>query len=73
MSSSGGPTAPFTTLAISHPVKCVTHVELHRPEKLNAMNSAFWRQDSFLLRGYRWSQRSEQMLNYNETSDKCLD
>ncbi|CAB1453281.1 unnamed protein product [Pleuronectes platessa] len=42
MSSSTGPTAPFTTLAISHPAKSVTHVELHRPEKLNAMNSAFW-------------------------------
>ncbi|KAM7398866.1 hypothetical protein PAMP_018175 [Pampus punctatissimus] len=43
MSSSGGPTPPYTTLAISHPAKSVTHVELHRPEKLNAMNKAFWR------------------------------
>ncbi|GAA6223574.1 delta(3,5)-Delta(2,4)-dienoyl-CoA isomerase, mitochondrial [Lates japonicus] len=42
MSSSGGPTSPYTTLAISHPVESITHVELHRPEKLNAMNKAFW-------------------------------
>ncbi|XP_062329274.1 delta(3,5)-Delta(2,4)-dienoyl-CoA isomerase, mitochondrial isoform X2 [Osmerus eperlanus] len=40
--SSGGPTAPFTTLSISHPATAVTHVELHRPEKRNAMNRAFW-------------------------------
>uniref|UniRef100_A0A7N8WPI1 Delta(3,5)-Delta(2,4)-dienoyl-CoA isomerase, mitochondrial n=1 Tax=Mastacembelus armatus TaxID=205130 RepID=A0A7N8WPI1_9TELE len=43
-SSSGGPTSPYTTLAISHPAESVTHVELHRPEKLNAMNKAFWRE-----------------------------
>lgn len=42
MSSSGGPTPPYTTLAISHPAESVTHVELHRPEKRNAMNKAFW-------------------------------
>ncbi|XP_062274641.1 delta(3,5)-Delta(2,4)-dienoyl-CoA isomerase, mitochondrial isoform X2 [Scomber scombrus] len=44
MSSSGGPTPPYTTLAISHPTESVTHVELHRPEKRNAMNKAFWRE-----------------------------
>lgn len=42
MSSSAGPTSPYTTLAISHPAESVTHVELHRPEKRNAMNKAFW-------------------------------
>uniref|UniRef100_A0A8C7XWA9 Delta(3,5)-Delta(2,4)-dienoyl-CoA isomerase, mitochondrial n=1 Tax=Oryzias sinensis TaxID=183150 RepID=A0A8C7XWA9_9TELE len=43
MSSTGGP-APFTTLAVSRPTEAVTHVELHRPEKRNAMNKAFWRE-----------------------------
>ncbi|XP_049581307.1 delta(3,5)-Delta(2,4)-dienoyl-CoA isomerase, mitochondrial isoform X2 [Syngnathus scovelli] len=42
MSTSGGPTAPYTTLAISHPAQTITHVELHRPNKRNAMNKAFW-------------------------------
>ncbi|XP_023266107.1 delta(3,5)-Delta(2,4)-dienoyl-CoA isomerase, mitochondrial isoform X1 [Seriola lalandi dorsalis] len=42
MSSSAAPTSPYTTLAISHPAESVTHVELHRPEKRNAMNKAFW-------------------------------
>ncbi|KAM9358666.1 delta(3,5)-Delta(2,4)-dienoyl-CoA isomerase, mitochondrial isoform 1-T1 [Symphorus nematophorus] len=42
MSSSGGPGSPYTTLAISQPAEFITHVELHRPEKLNAMNKAFW-------------------------------
>ncbi|KAF7218697.1 delta(3,5)-Delta(2,4)-dienoyl-CoA isomerase, mitochondrial [Nothobranchius furzeri] len=42
MSSSDGPTSPYTTLAISRPVESLTHVELHRPEKRNAMNKAFW-------------------------------
>ncbi|XP_068174363.1 delta(3,5)-Delta(2,4)-dienoyl-CoA isomerase, mitochondrial isoform X2 [Antennarius striatus] len=42
MSSSAGATAPYTTLAISHPADFITHVELHRPEKRNAMNKAFW-------------------------------
>ncbi|XP_053177520.1 delta(3,5)-Delta(2,4)-dienoyl-CoA isomerase, mitochondrial isoform X2 [Scomber japonicus] len=42
MSSSGSPTPPYTTLAISHPAESVTHVELYRPEKRNAMNKAFW-------------------------------
>ncbi|XP_008307130.1 delta(3,5)-Delta(2,4)-dienoyl-CoA isomerase, mitochondrial isoform X2 [Cynoglossus semilaevis] len=44
MSSSAGPTSPYTTLAISHPAENITHVELHRPEKINAMNKAFWRE-----------------------------
>ncbi|XP_041796553.1 delta(3,5)-Delta(2,4)-dienoyl-CoA isomerase, mitochondrial isoform X2 [Chelmon rostratus] len=42
VSSSGGPGSAYTTLAISQPAQFVTHVELHRPEKLNAMNKAFW-------------------------------
>ncbi|XP_056297475.1 delta(3,5)-Delta(2,4)-dienoyl-CoA isomerase, mitochondrial [Pseudoliparis swirei] len=42
MSSSGGAVSPYTTLAISHPAESVTHVELNRPEKRNAMNRAFW-------------------------------
>ncbi|XP_068562962.1 delta(3,5)-Delta(2,4)-dienoyl-CoA isomerase, mitochondrial [Cebidichthys violaceus] len=42
MSSSGGAVSPYTTLAISHPAESVTHIELHRPEKRNAMNRAFW-------------------------------
>ncbi|XP_070685494.1 delta(3,5)-Delta(2,4)-dienoyl-CoA isomerase, mitochondrial [Pempheris klunzingeri] len=42
MSSSGGPVPPFTSLVVSHPAESVTHVELHRPEKRNAMNKAFW-------------------------------
>ncbi|XP_071351837.1 delta(3,5)-Delta(2,4)-dienoyl-CoA isomerase, mitochondrial isoform X2 [Trachinotus anak] len=42
MSSSAGPTSPYTTLAISHPAESITHVELHRPEKRNAMNKTFW-------------------------------
>uniref|UniRef100_A0A7N6B5X4 Delta(3,5)-Delta(2,4)-dienoyl-CoA isomerase, mitochondrial n=1 Tax=Anabas testudineus TaxID=64144 RepID=A0A7N6B5X4_ANATE len=42
MSSSSGPTSPYTTLSISRPTERVTHVELHRPEKRNAMNKAFW-------------------------------
>ncbi|XP_032413297.1 delta(3,5)-Delta(2,4)-dienoyl-CoA isomerase, mitochondrial-like [Xiphophorus hellerii] len=42
MSSSDGPTAPFTTLAVSRPAESVTHVQLHRPAKRNAMNKAFW-------------------------------
>ncbi|XP_069004390.1 delta(3,5)-Delta(2,4)-dienoyl-CoA isomerase, mitochondrial isoform X1 [Embiotoca jacksoni] len=42
MSSSGGATSPYTFLAVSRPAESVTHVELHRPEKRNAMNKAFW-------------------------------
>ncbi|XP_030633611.1 delta(3,5)-Delta(2,4)-dienoyl-CoA isomerase, mitochondrial [Chanos chanos] len=42
MSSQTGPTPPFSTLSVSRPVNAVTHVELHRPEKRNAMNRAFW-------------------------------
>lgn len=41
MSSSGNPTPPYTTLAISHPAESITHVELHRPDKRNSMNKAF--------------------------------
>ncbi|XP_053507145.1 delta(3,5)-Delta(2,4)-dienoyl-CoA isomerase, mitochondrial isoform X2 [Ictalurus furcatus] len=42
MSTSGGPTPPFTTLSVTHPANHITHVELHRPEKRNAMNKAYW-------------------------------
>ncbi|XP_061575818.1 delta(3,5)-Delta(2,4)-dienoyl-CoA isomerase, mitochondrial isoform X2 [Cololabis saira] len=42
MSSSGGSTSPYTSLAISRPAESITHVELNRPEKRNAMNKAFW-------------------------------
>ncbi|CAN9493040.1 unnamed protein product [Ophioblennius macclurei] len=44
MSSSAGATPPYTTLAVSRPSQAVTHVEIHRPEKRNAMNKAFWRE-----------------------------
>lgn len=44
MSSSGASgSSPYTTLAISHPAEFITHVEINRPEKRNAMNTAFWR------------------------------
>lgn len=45
MSSSGGPGSPYTSLAISQPAEFITHVELNRPEKRNAMNKAFWRHE----------------------------
>uniref|UniRef100_A0A4W5R4A8 Enoyl CoA hydratase 1, peroxisomal n=1 Tax=Hucho hucho TaxID=62062 RepID=A0A4W5R4A8_9TELE len=44
ISSPVGPTPPFTTLSVSQPATAVTHIELHRPEKRNAMNKAFWRE-----------------------------
>uniref|UniRef100_A0A3Q1F8I9 Enoyl CoA hydratase 1, peroxisomal n=1 Tax=Acanthochromis polyacanthus TaxID=80966 RepID=A0A3Q1F8I9_9TELE len=34
-----------SSLAISRPAESITHVELHRPEKRNSMNKAFWRQE----------------------------
>ncbi|KAL2095535.1 hypothetical protein ACEWY4_007683 [Coilia grayii] len=40
--SSESPLSPFSTLVISRPANAITHVELHRPEKRNAMNRAFW-------------------------------
>lgn len=40
--SSSGPTSPYTSLAVSRPAESITHVELNRPEKRNAMNRAFW-------------------------------
>ncbi|XP_076137975.1 delta(3,5)-Delta(2,4)-dienoyl-CoA isomerase, mitochondrial isoform X2 [Alosa pseudoharengus] len=40
--SSEGPTSAFSTLSISRPSNAITHVELNRPEKRNAMNRAFW-------------------------------
>ncbi|KAJ8414529.1 hypothetical protein AAFF_G00037310 [Aldrovandia affinis] len=39
---SSEPTPPFSTLSVSHPAIAVTHVELCRPAKRNAMNQAFW-------------------------------
>ncbi|XP_048837953.1 delta(3,5)-Delta(2,4)-dienoyl-CoA isomerase, mitochondrial isoform X2 [Brienomyrus brachyistius] len=42
MSDQGGPTPPFSTLSVTRPASMVTQVELHRPEKRNAMNKAFW-------------------------------
>uniref|UniRef100_A0A671SXG6 Delta(3,5)-Delta(2,4)-dienoyl-CoA isomerase, mitochondrial n=1 Tax=Sinocyclocheilus anshuiensis TaxID=1608454 RepID=A0A671SXG6_9TELE len=42
MSSSGGPTPPFTTLSVTRPAEPTTHVEFCRPEKRNAMNKAYW-------------------------------
>jgi delta(3,5)-delta(2,4)-dienoyl-CoA isomerase len=32
----------FTTLKVSRPREFVVHVELNRPQRLNAMNAAFW-------------------------------
>lgn len=44
MSSSGASSSsPYSTLAVSHPAEFITHVEINRPEKRNAMNKAFWR------------------------------
>lgn len=34
----------FETLSVTQPKEFVTHVELNRPKKLNAMNVAFWRE-----------------------------
>ncbi|XP_053534799.1 delta(3,5)-Delta(2,4)-dienoyl-CoA isomerase, mitochondrial-like [Ictalurus punctatus] len=42
MSTSGGPTPPFTTLSVTYSANHITPVELHRPEKHNAMNKAYW-------------------------------
>ncbi|XP_062408603.1 delta(3,5)-Delta(2,4)-dienoyl-CoA isomerase, mitochondrial [Sardina pilchardus] len=39
MSSEG---SAFSSLSISRPSNTITHVELNRPEKRNAMNRAFW-------------------------------
>ena len=33
----------FETLKVTRPKDFVLHVELNRPEKRNAMNTAFWR------------------------------
>lgn len=33
----------FETLLVSTPREYVYHVELNRPQQLNAMNSVFWR------------------------------
>lgn len=41
MSSSAAPYS-YSALLITQPAEYVTHVELHRPEKRNAMNRAFW-------------------------------
>lgn len=41
MSTAGG---PFTSLSVSRPTEAITHVQLNRPDKRNAMNRAFWRE-----------------------------
>ena len=33
----------FETLKVSNPMKYVFHVQLNRPEKLNAMNLTCWK------------------------------
>ncbi|KAJ3591443.1 hypothetical protein NHX12_009388 [Muraenolepis orangiensis] len=38
MSTSGS----FSSLLVSRPTEAITHVQLNRPEKRNAMNRAFW-------------------------------
>uniref|UniRef100_A0A3Q1GQY7 Enoyl CoA hydratase 1, peroxisomal n=1 Tax=Acanthochromis polyacanthus TaxID=80966 RepID=A0A3Q1GQY7_9TELE len=47
LSFSPGPVR--SSLAISRPAESITHVELHRPEKRNSMNKAFWRQELQVL------------------------
>uniref|UniRef100_A0AAY4DM95 Delta(3,5)-Delta(2,4)-dienoyl-CoA isomerase, mitochondrial n=1 Tax=Denticeps clupeoides TaxID=299321 RepID=A0AAY4DM95_9TELE len=42
MSSAGGSTTRFTTLSVTRPADGITHVELNRPDKSNAMIRAFW-------------------------------
>uniref|UniRef100_A0AAY4DM37 Delta(3,5)-Delta(2,4)-dienoyl-CoA isomerase, mitochondrial n=2 Tax=Denticeps clupeoides TaxID=299321 RepID=A0AAY4DM37_9TELE len=42
MSSAGDSTSSFTTLSVTRPADSITHVELNRPEKRNAMSRAFW-------------------------------
>lgn len=40
--SSDNPVSSFSALSVTHPAPTITHVELNRPEKRNAMNRAFW-------------------------------
>ncbi|KAF1590032.1 Delta(3,5)-Delta(2,4)-dienoyl-CoA isomerase, mitochondrial, partial [Eudyptes moseleyi] len=40
----GSPGRSFETLRVTPEGDRVLHVELHRPEKRNAMNAAFWRE-----------------------------
>ncbi|GFN82316.1 hypothetical protein PoB_000882200 [Plakobranchus ocellatus] len=42
MSSSSSMNYDFKTLKVDTPAEYVKHVELNRPEKLNAMNTSFW-------------------------------
>ncbi|XP_034767191.1 delta(3,5)-Delta(2,4)-dienoyl-CoA isomerase, mitochondrial [Acipenser ruthenus] len=42
--SGASPSHTYETLRVSQPRESVIHVELHRPEKRNAMNQAFWRE-----------------------------
>uniref|UniRef100_A0A3Q4BU10 Delta(3,5)-Delta(2,4)-dienoyl-CoA isomerase, mitochondrial n=1 Tax=Mola mola TaxID=94237 RepID=A0A3Q4BU10_MOLML len=44
MSSSGASGSPYATLAVTQPAQFITHVEINRPEKRNAMSRAFWRE-----------------------------
>ena len=41
--------APYETLKVTQPFPYVSKVQLNRPEKSNAMNSAFWRYSIELL------------------------
>ena len=47
MSSNSNEKYKFETLRVWQPHENVTQVELNRPKKLNAMNSAFWRYIGF--------------------------
>ena len=40
----------FETLRVQKPSEHVVHVELNRPERRNAMNTAFWREMRELFR-----------------------
>ncbi|XP_028680458.1 delta(3,5)-Delta(2,4)-dienoyl-CoA isomerase, mitochondrial [Erpetoichthys calabaricus] len=44
MSSASGQLPNYETLLVSRPRENVLHVELNRPNKMNAMNQAFWRE-----------------------------
>ncbi|XP_041092213.1 delta(3,5)-Delta(2,4)-dienoyl-CoA isomerase, mitochondrial-like [Polyodon spathula] len=56
--SGASPSHTYETLRVSQPRQSVIHVELHRPEKRNAMNQAFWREmvvcvDCVLIMSFR--------------------
>ena len=43
MSSSLAEYAQYKTLNVTQPSEYVVHVEMNRPEKLNAMNKELWK------------------------------